>query len=414
MSIIRRSLACAAVLLAAGLAGSASAAPSGSIKLLASSEFRPALEKVIADFQKATNVTVDISYTDEGSINTVLPTQLSSGAGPDVFTSWPGTYAANSAVLLGQRGYAMDLSSESWAKDVPARFGNFVGFDNKIFYPPLGALAVVAMYNDSALDSLGLKKPSTWTEVLNFCKAATDKGVTAFAFGAQTDWQNQMLPLLLSVTLVDRVDPTFLSDRAAGKAKFATSPWVDVFAKEQTMLKAGCFGDKALGLSFEQAQTEVGAGHYLGMFAPASTFAGLTATNASAKFSVAAFPATDNADETWLPVALGGSYAVNANTQNAEAAKAFVDFLLQPENVAPYVAATGQAPVLPNKDFVPDDVTKLQIAMGDAGKTAPVCDQIFPNPKVRAVWISQNEAMLAGKVEPKDITQAMDDAWDGN
>lgn len=419
MSGISQSLKAVAIgtALAAAIAGTAStaaAAPGGELKLLAGTELRIGLQSTIDAFEKETGVKVNVNYVEEAALGTVLATQLASGSGPDVFSMWPGTYGGTAAVNLGIRGYAMDLSGQPWAKNIPAKYDSFIGRDGKVYYPPLAALAVVTEYNVGKIDALGLKIPTTWSELMDFCKAAPAKGVLAFALGAQTDWQNQMVPFLLASTLVDRVDPTFLARRAEGKAKFSDSPWVKVFAEEKAMQDAGCFGDKDLGLSYEQAQSNVAHGKALGMFAPASTFPSLQAIVPDAKLAVAPLPATDNADDTWLPVALGASFGVNAKTRNAEAAVAFVNFLLRPANVARYASATGQAPLLPNAEFKPDAVTQLQLTMGAEGKTAPVSDQLFPKPKIRSEWIINNQALLAGQVKPKDVTDAMDAAWDEN
>lgn len=412
MSGMLRAVALASVAAAAVLSSPALAQVSGSLKMLAGNELRAGIEPIIDAFKAETGVDIQVSYAEQGALGTVLGTQLSSNSGPDVFTMWPGTYGGTSAVNLGIRGYAMDLSAQPWAADIPERFDNFIGKDGAVYYPPLAALSVVTQYNLGKIEELGLAIPTTWTELLAFCKAAPEKGVTAFAYGAQTDWQNQMVPFLLAATLVDRTDPDFLVNRANGTDKFSDSAWVDVFAKEKEMQDAGCFGDRALGLSYQQAQIDVANGVALGMFAPASTFPSLQAIVPTAKLVVAPLPATDNADETWLPVALGASFGVNANTKNPDAAIAFINYILRPENVAKYAAATGQAPLLPNDQFTPDAVSQLQLTMGAAGKTAPVSDQLFPKPKIRSEWLINNQAMLAGQAEPKTITDAMDAAWD--
>ena len=65
-------------------------------------------------------------------------------------------------------------------------------------------------YNDKAMQKNGFQYPTTWSEVLELCKAASAKGLIPYAFGAQTQSQNQMLPM----KLIDRVEPEFLVKRS--------------------------------------------------------------------------------------------------------------------------------------------------------------------------------------------------------
>jgi raffinose/stachyose/melibiose transport system substrate-binding protein len=384
------------------------------LTVLGVSETRDALEAAIAAF-KEENEGVDFSvqYTEEASINSVLPTQLSAGNAPDIFAIWPGTYSASSAVGLGQRGFLADLSSEPWVGDVPASFDPYIGAEGKVYYPPIVALSVITMYNQTTLDELGLEIPQTWDDVLGLCDAAKAAGVTAYAYGAQTDWQNQMLVFLLNATLVDRTTPDFLTERAAGDATFADSPWVDVFAQEKEMNDRGCFSSP-LGTSFEIATSQVGSGQALGMFSVSSTFASVQEAAGDDTIVAAALPATNNADDTWLPVAPGGSYGVNAKSDEAKQAlaKKFIDFLMEPANAAAYANASGQAPGITNADFEPTDASSLQVQFSADGRTAPVADQLFPTPKVRDAWITNNQALLAGDATPEQVAAAMDAAWD--
>ena len=392
----------------------ASAADDQTMTILAASETRTALDAAAAAFEEANpGVTISIEYTDESTLTSTLPTRLAAGNAPDLFTTWPGTYSALSAGELGRRGFAADLTDEPWAQDIPANFADYVGADGKVYYAPLVSLSILVMYNQTKLDELGLEIPTTWDEVLAFCADAADLGVTAYSLGAQTDWQNQFVPFVLAPTLVDRTDPTFLADRAAGTSSFAESGWLDVFAKEREMNDAGCFRSP-LGTSWDIANTQVASGQALGLFGPSSTFGGLQAIATESEIVAAPLPATNDPDETWLAVALGASLSVNADATDVDLAKSFVDFLMQPANANAYAAASGQAPAIPNDAYVPAPETGLQIEFGRAGKTGPVADQLFPTPRVRDAWIATNQAMLAGDAQPIDVVSAMDEAWDNS
>jgi raffinose/stachyose/melibiose transport system substrate-binding protein len=266
------------------------------------------------------------------------------------------------------------------------------------------------MYNQTALAKHGLQIPRTWSQVLALCSAAKAKGITAYALGAQTDFENQMLPFLLIGTLVDRVYPNFNVDRAAGKVTFTGSPWKTAFEYEQTMLHRGCFQSPD-GTSINAAESQVAQQQALGMFGLSVQVSDLQAQAKGQEIAVTTLPATNNPADTRMPVALGASFSINAQSKNAALAEKFLDFLQEPAVLSAFATATGQVPAIADPSFKPTSATAEQVKYQADGKATPVDDQFFPNPNVRLAWITENEKMLAGQASPSDITKAMDAAY---
>ncbi|HWA19571.1 MAG TPA: extracellular solute-binding protein [Devosia sp.] len=397
------------------LLASASAVSAQTLSISAISGTRPAVEEAVKNFEAANpGVTVEASFTDDAAYLSVLPQQLAGGNAADVFTVWPGTYSPASAGILGRRGYVLDLTGEPWAAGIPETFSKFVGADGKVFMPPIVSLPITAIYNETALEANGMKPPTTWSEVLAYCEAVKAKGLIPYAFGAQTASQNQMLPFVLAPTLIDRVNPDFLLKRAAGEAKFADSEWVSVFEHVKQLSDAGCFKDP-LGTDLPAAQAQLVSGEALGIFGHSLVYRQLESlAGDNAKIVATFMPATDNPDDTRMAVALGSSFAINANSPNADLAKKFLAFVMEPANAAKYAIATGQPPALPNDNYTPTPGTLVSLQYGAEGKTFPVPDQLFPNPNIRNAWVVTTQDMLGGRAQPIDVTTAMDEAWDSN
>ncbi len=414
MSVARKLAYLALVGTVLGTVACTGATGSNEIKLtlMATSGARPAVEDAIKAFEAShEGVTIAPVFTDDAAMLSVLPQQLAGGNASDVFSTWPGTYSSVAAGELGKRGFLLDLSDQPWVAAIPETMKDFVGAEGKTYFAPLVSLPIVAIYNETALQAAGLDYPTTFKGVLDFCDAANAAGVIPFALGAQTQSQNQMLPFLLTPTLVDREDPTFLERRVAGDASFADSGWVAVFERVQEMNQRGCFRDP-LATDIEAAKAQVAAGDALGMFAHAITFRQVEELAAGGPTITAkSFPGTDNADDTRMAVALGSSFSINAETEHPELAKEFIAYLMEPENIVKYAAAAQQPPALPNDLYEPTAGTALALQFAAEGKTFPVPDQLFPNPDIRTAWIVKTQEMLGGLAGPADVAKAMDDAW---
>ena len=107
------------------------------------------------------------------------------------------------------------------------------------------------------------------------------------------------------------------------------------------------------------------------------------------------------------------SSAVSKDSAKLAAVKKFLAFMMEPENQAAYATATSQVPATPNDVYKPSDVAATYIVDAIAGgKTAPLTNQLWPNPTIVPEQRKLTQMMLGGDASPKDITDAMDKAWD--
>jgi raffinose/stachyose/melibiose transport system substrate-binding protein len=380
------------------------------LTMLSSATAAPALKAAAAKFQAANpNISFDISVAPDASMNVLLPQQLAAGNGADLYVDWPGIYSTQAVGVLAKNGYALDVSDEPWAKALGGSLKTLSGFGGKVYFAPLVALGFSTTYNQTALDKAGMKIPTKWDEVLPFCKEARGKGLVPYALGAQTGSQTQMPAMTMGSTVIDR-DMAWTEQRTAGKTSFATSGWVTVFEKFQEMNKGGCFV-QALGTSEDVARSLLASGKALGFFGPSSAFKivqGMTQD----KLVFTTFPGSNNPDETLLCVGIGSGLSINSKTKYPEAAKKFMTFMMAPENTNEYAAATGQVPAVPNAGFTAtDSATSLILKAQAENKTAPLTNQMWPNPQIVPAQRTATQQMLGGSIAPVDVAKAMDQAW---
>lgn len=387
--------------------------PTVTLSILALSTFQPALPVVISDFTaKYPHTTFNVTYVPSATYTSLIGSQLANGTAADIVSVSPGSASAQAVIELGKAGYLKNLAGQPWVKDVPAAYKESMGVGNKVYSPAIATRALTTFYNETVMKKDGFTIPTTWNQVLSLCSKAQAKGIAAYTIGAATDYENQMLTFALLATLVPDT-AKFIQERTAGTTTFTKSAWLTMFQKEDQMYKAGCFAKDPAGTSINAAQAEVANGQALAYTGQSNQYPTMAQLAPSVKFVSTSFPATNDASQTRLSIALEGSFGINADVSGEKlvVAKRFFDFMMSPDENGKLATALSDAPGVPSAKFVPTAGTEALATYTKEGKTTLVADQFFPNPNVRTVWITTNEKMLSGQATPEDITQAMDSAW---
>jgi raffinose/stachyose/melibiose transport system substrate-binding protein len=392
---------------ATGTAPSPSASIGGSLKIISSDT--GAIKQIVAAFNKKyPNVNINVTTLDADPLQQQVRTQLASGTGPDLIQTWPGTGNPLTVNVLAKAGYAVDQSNSSWASKYPNSIKSVASYNGKVYAALYAVNGIGAVYNEQALQNAGLTAPTTWTELLKFCADAKAKGTPAFALGLHDAWVTQLIPYALVSTLVYQADPTFDTDMASGKAKFATSGWKDALQKYMDMNKAGCFQQDPLATSYEQTQTLAATGKTLGIVQGNWVISLLKTKNPSDTFTMKPLPATDNAGDTFMATAAGAGFSLNAKSGNKPAAQAFLDFIESPEGMDQYATLEGGVPAIPNSDFKLDpSVASLNDAL-QSNKTAPFPDQWWPNAKVQQDHLTGIQELFSGQTTIDKLLAKMD------
>ncbi|GAA2689073.1 ABC transporter substrate-binding protein [Nonomuraea recticatena] len=407
-------LALAATACSTSTGDTTGASSADQILTLAAAGQGPAKAAVEA-FEKANpGVTVKTTFTeDDASYQQQLRTQLASGTAPDVFRMWPGGGNTMAVRDLGEDGMLMDLSGESWAGGLSSDLKSVTSdLSGKVVAVPVTIGAIGAVWNDQAVQKSGLSKPTTWPEVLRFCKDAKAKGVVPFALGLKSAWVTQLVPYALTASLVYGPNAGFTQQQKDGKTTFAASQWKQALEKYLRMREEGCFNDSPNGVGYDEQMQMFGQGKALGVvhvlsavqsaveFAPQGT-----------TFSMTPFPATDSADGTYVPVSVGIVYGVNAKAKNPDLARKFMRFLASPEGQALYATASGSSPALSSPSFKADALQQPVLDAVESGRSTLYPDQGWPNPKVQQEHLTSIQELFNGTVNVPTVLTRMDEAF---
>lgn len=387
--------------------------PAGQLRVLSfSTDERPMTEAVDAFKAAYPDVQVDLSFGEVADIQALLTTQLSAGAGPDIFAVYPGAGTANSVQILAKNDYLLDLSDREFAPRVVEGERAALGLDGKIFGAPFTAIGIGYLYNETAMDEIGLVPPLRWGEVAPFCRAARDAGKVAYAAPWQTPWTTIQMPYALTATLLYKENPNFAYEMLDGTATFSESAWVEALEKQYEMESAGCFNTRPNGTSKDIADAAIASGETLGYVIVQSVLPALLAlAPEGTKFNLAPVPATNDASETWMASGTLRGLAVNAGTDNPVAATAFIDFMMRPDIMGQFATTAGAIPALTVDTFEPNSVQAVVLEYRAAGRTVPLVDQLWPNPRVQQALIAGIQGQFSRANTALDATAAMDEAF---
>jgi raffinose/stachyose/melibiose transport system substrate-binding protein len=400
----------ATAMLAACSGGTNAASSGGTSKTLTlSSVDQGSIEDVVKAFEAA-NPGVKVNYTtlSADQYQQQIRTQLSSGTAPDVMTVWPGNGNPGATYVLAKPGYLMDLSDQAWASKLPAGLKGVSQYNGKTYTAIFGVNGIGAVYNQQALDKAGLTPPTTWTELLTFCKAAVAKGTPAFALGIQDNWVTQLVLYALVATTVYSTDRDFDKKMQAGQATFANSPWTTAMAKYEDMNKNGCFQKNPLGTNYAASQDLAATGKTLGLVQGNWVISLLKPKNPSGTFILRPLPATDDPATFIMPAAAGAGYGINAKTKNKDLALKFVNFVMSPQGMSVFNQKQGSLPSLADTGSTIDPGLTDLSKFITSGRTVPFMDQLWPNPKVQQDMLSGIQEVFSGQATADKFLATMD------
>lgn len=150
---------------------------------------------LITAFEKANpDITVKLDTRPQGTDgDNLVKTQLSTGEMADVFNYNSGSLLQ----ALNPDNTLVDLSDQSWAKDVDPQFTKVVSTSKGTYGAPFGtSFGGAIMYNKQVYAKLGLSVPTTWDDFISNSQKIKDAGDVAPIIQTYGDtWTSQLFVL---------------------------------------------------------------------------------------------------------------------------------------------------------------------------------------------------------------------------
>jgi multiple sugar transport system substrate-binding protein len=353
-------------------------------------------QKVEKDFEAA-NAGVDLKVEMQPWANRdeKVAAAFAGKKGPDVLLLIPDQLPQY--VKNGSLEPVDDVVEPDRSKFLPAAIPGLT-VDGKVYGAPIYHTVTTTMYNKKLLDKAGITTPpATWDEI----KAAAPKlkaaGFSTLDYSASPE---ASLNLNFYPLLWQAGGKVFADD---GKTvAFNQAPGVEALTFLKSLYDEGAVPKSALTNGNVVADQPFGKGQVAMAF---------TSTPADAKTVAATWGAanvvvgTPLSDKKQVGFGLPGGLSVNAASENVDAAKKFLSFMIQPAQLESLSKASGF--------FTPRTDVKAPISDPVAQKFADALQYTFPgepNPAARQVMSllsAEIQAALTGKKAPQ---QALDDA----
>ncbi len=347
-------------------------------------ETQAAIEALTAAYSAANpDVSFDIEIRPGGGDgDNIVKTRLATGEMADVFLYNTGSLfqALNPTESLMPIG---DIENLGLVND--GFLPTVTGTNGEVYGVPFGpAMGGGIFYNRAIYAELGLEIPMTWDQLIANAEAAKAAGYTGMVQTYGSTWTSQIF-VLGDFFNVLAAEPDFAERYTNNQAKYATSEAaMRGFTYNQQVFDLGLLNEDFGAATFEEGMEYVATGqaaHY-----PMLTFAiGQVATNFPDDlpnlgfFAIPGPTADSNGLTIWTP---SGVY-IAGNTDEPDAAKAFVNWLasveacqiaMQAQGVnGPYLIAGCELP-----DTIPQAVADMLPYFETEGRTAPALEFLSP------------------------------------
>jgi raffinose/stachyose/melibiose transport system substrate-binding protein len=261
---------------------------------------------------------------------------------PDIFFSWSGEFGRKFA----RDGRAFDLTEALNGPEWEGRFSEAaldpLRFEGKQFGVPNNVNAKYMVYNKSIFDEYGLEEPKTFAEFITILETLKEAGVTPIAYGNQAPWAaTHYIGDLFAKYVPDEVRTSDYQLLADPKDLYTHPGYVT--ALEQYSALGEYFNRGANALPHAAARGSFFAGRTAMMYLELVEFYMVPGSALEqAGWNFFALPPVEGAqgNQNLLTGAPEG-FLLSADTDVADTALDFLNFVTSPEQARQYVKTTG-------------------------------------------------------------------------
>lgn len=320
----------------ADASGDASAAGT-TITVMASQDWVEDAEQELGKkFEEETGIHVDYQIVPADQYQDLLLTRLNSGEGPDIWGAQSG-FALKTTYNVEQN--AVDLSNEPWMSAYSTFSAEQTGVDGKnyglTYYDTTTDYYMV--YNKKLFEAAGAKVPTTFVELTDTCDKLLASGVTPIYEPLADGWHVLML-WAGNGQVLDKIEPGIIDKLNKNEITFAENENMKKCVDQlNTLAQNGYFGDNYMSDEFADAEGYMASGEFaMCNLKPGSinkivesdlNTAGYTADD----FGLFVLPICDNQVLNIHPT--GPSRFIYSGSPNIDAAKQYLTFLLEKDNV---------------------------------------------------------------------------------
>ena len=270
------------------------------------------------------------SPVDHEQFKTSILVQLAGGNPPDTFSYWAGARIQ----FIVDDGFLMPIDDIWEANDMDSQFPQAVidtaaTYDMHKYAVPLTLHWVGMFYNTALFEQVGATVPTTWDELVDVAETFKMAGIPAFALGSLDRWPAQFW---FDMILLRTAGNDYREKLMNGEASYTDPEVVRAYGLWNDLVQAGYFYPDANAYGYIDSANLVSNGEaamtLMGTWI-GGHFASVDLTPGE-DFDYFSFPTID---EDTPRASLGpiDTFVVSADAANADAAKAFLIHLTNPD-----------------------------------------------------------------------------------
>lgn len=364
-------------------------------------------EKVIALFnEQHPDIHISFNPTKNTEYNTVLNTALQAGEGPDIFHLRP--YAAG--LKLAEAGYVEKINDLSGLSAYPEEAlmasrdeqGNQYGV-------PINLSSTQFFYNKKIFKDNNLEVPTTWNEFIALNDQLLEKGITPIAMGTKEGWLLSLLHGIVGPAIYEGND--FYQAVLTGEKDFMDAQFIESIQVMSDLKKY--FPANSEGLGMDDIRT-LFALEDAAMF-PLGSWEIPVVLEMNPDLDLGYFPIPSKEGHKTVTTWVDGSFAINANSKNKEAAKEFLAFLTTKEFGELFVREFSMISAIPG--ITSDDALLNDISNSTANEATPymwVTNFTGGDPTTKSLLESELQGMYLDQVTPEEVAKKVQEnakAW---
>lgn len=380
----------------------------------------PFFEERAAEYQELhPDVDFELIQETDQSVKDRTQTLVASGALPDIYFTWTGTWAQN----FIDGGRAADLSEviapgTEWGDTFGEASLDAFKYDDKYYGIPLYNNGKFMGYNTEAFDEAGVEVPETFEELIATCEPLRDAGYEPIAFGNKDGWPGLHY---LQQLFAYNVPADVLNADFDPEAAEWDDPGYEASLEQFKELVTECTdsGTGTNGVLYTTAQEALSgerAAMYYQEILEFDTVASDSTALSPDNFGIFKLPVPEGAQGD--SEAIQGSpegYLINSDSPHAALAIDFMQFVTNEEN-----AGTLSSPPFGQPSAVLDAVTEETSSaavfegiqqVNDASQLIVWLDTVTV-PEVANAWLAGGEALISGGSTPEEILESVRQAND--
>ncbi len=262
---------------------------------------------------------------------TKITTEMAAGNAPDVFRTWL-TGRLEPFVTAGRVMPLNDLVAATPALQevISSDAISLSTFGDSFYAFPLLSSGEMVFYNKKIFADNGIEVPASYDEFIAACTTLKNNGVLPVAMGGKDVWPCS-IPYMM---IFDRLNgPELYEEVVVGKtAKFDDPAFIAAGEKFQEMVNAGVFSPECNAISYSDATTSFAQGKAAMIFDGSwqTSYYGTQLGEDVGFFNFPMIEGGKGSANNWLKN-YDDAYAISSNTQNKEAAGAFLAFMFSKE-----------------------------------------------------------------------------------